>query len=49
MVCALQAVAGLGRPRRACGFMNGPIVDARAVHKHFGALHVLKGVDLRVA
>jgi ABC-type polar amino acid transport system ATPase subunit len=24
------------------------IVDARAVHKHFGALHVLKGVDLRV-
>ena len=28
---------------------NGPIVDARAVHKHFGALHVLKGVDLRVA
>jgi ABC-type polar amino acid transport system ATPase subunit len=27
----------------------GPIVDARALHKHFGALHVLKGVDLRVA
>jgi ABC-type polar amino acid transport system ATPase subunit len=27
----------------------GPIVDARAVHKHFGPLHVLKGVDLRVA
>ena len=26
-----------------------PIVDARAVHKHFGALHVLKGVDLKVA
>ncbi len=26
-----------------------PIVDARAVHKHFGALHVLKGVDLTVA
>ena len=26
-----------------------PIVDARAVHKHFGPLHVLKGVDLRVA
>ena len=25
-----------------------PIVDARAVHKHFGALHVLKGVDLKV-
>src|SRR5207249_7177018 len=29
--------------------MNGPIVDARGLHKHFGALHVLKGVDLRVA
>src|SRR5215475_11705425 len=29
--------------------MNSPIVDARAVHKDFGALHVLKGVDLRVA
>src|SRR4029434_423545 len=29
--------------------MGGPIVDARGVHKHFGALHVLKGVDLRVA
>ena len=26
-----------------------PIVDARGIHKHFGALHVLKGVDLRVA
>jgi len=26
-----------------------PIVDARAVHKHFGQLHVLKGVDLQVA
>lgn len=25
------------------------IVDARAIHKHFGALHVLKGVDLKVA
>ena len=25
------------------------IVDARAVHKHFGTLHVLKGVDLKVA
>jgi ABC-type polar amino acid transport system ATPase subunit len=24
------------------------IVDARAVHKHFGTLHVLKGVDLKV-
>ena len=29
--------------------MAEPIVDARDVHKHFGALHVLKGVDLRVA
>src|SRR3989440_6558845 len=29
--------------------MNRPIVDARGIHKHFGALHVLKGVDLRVA
>ena len=26
-----------------------PIVDARAIHKHFGPLHVLKGVDLKVA
>jgi ABC-type polar amino acid transport system ATPase subunit len=26
-----------------------PIVDARGIHKHFGALHVLKGVDLQVA
>ena len=26
-----------------------PIVNARAIHKHFGALHVLKGVDLTVA
>ena len=25
-----------------------PIVEARAIHKHFGALHVLKGVDLVV-
>src|SRR6201988_4209864 len=29
--------------------MNRPIVDAQGIHKHFGALHVLKGVDLRVA
>src|SRR5205809_7450598 len=29
--------------------MPGPIVDARGIHKHFGALHVLMGVDLRVA
>src|SRR5262249_32041238 len=28
--------------------MPGAIVDARGLHKHFGALHVLKGVDLRV-
>jgi ABC-type polar amino acid transport system ATPase subunit len=26
-----------------------PIVDARGIHKHFGALHVLKGVDLVLA
>jgi ABC-type polar amino acid transport system ATPase subunit len=26
-----------------------PIVEARGIHKHFGALHVLKGVDLVVA
>nr|WP_255569025.1 amino acid ABC transporter ATP-binding protein [Neoroseomonas alba] len=26
-----------------------PIVEARAIHKHFGHLHVLKGVDLKVA
>jgi ABC-type polar amino acid transport system ATPase subunit len=25
------------------------IVEARGIHKHFGALHVLRGVDLRVA
>jgi len=29
--------------------MSGPIVEARGLHKHFGALHVLKGVDLTVA
>src|SRR5438046_8253964 len=29
--------------------MNQPIVDARGIHKHFGTLHVLKCVDLRVA
>src|SRR6187431_983833 len=26
-----------------------PIVEARGIHKHFGHLHVLKGVDLEVA
>jgi ABC-type polar amino acid transport system ATPase subunit len=26
-----------------------PIVQAHGIHKHFGALHVLKGVDLEVA
>jgi ABC-type polar amino acid transport system ATPase subunit len=26
-----------------------PIVQARGIHKHFGALHVLKGVDLLLA
>src|SRR4029078_9553530 len=29
--------------------MGRPIVEARGVHKHFGTLHVLKGVDLLVA
>ena len=29
--------------------MKNSIVDARAIHKHFGTLHVLKGVDLKVA
>jgi len=28
--------------------VDAPIVDARGVHKFFGALHVLKGVDLTV-
>ncbi len=27
---------------------GGAIVEARGIHKHFGALHVLKGVDLAV-
>ena len=26
-----------------------PLIDARGIHKHFGPLHVLKGVDLVVA
>ncbi|MBV9833471.1 MAG: amino acid ABC transporter ATP-binding protein [Alphaproteobacteria bacterium] len=29
--------------------MAAAIVEARGLHKHFGALHVLKGVDLDVA
>jgi ABC-type polar amino acid transport system ATPase subunit len=29
--------------------MAAPILEARGIHKHFGALHVLKGVDLLVA
>jgi len=29
--------------------MTAPIVSAKAIHKHFGTLHVLKGVDLEVA
>jgi ABC-type polar amino acid transport system ATPase subunit len=28
---------------------GAPIVEARGIHKHFGHLHVLKGVDLVVA
>jgi ABC-type polar amino acid transport system ATPase subunit len=27
----------------------GPVVEARGIHKHFGAHHVLKGVDLVLA
>src|SRR4051812_33328854 len=30
------------------GARTGGIIEARGVHKHFGALHVLKGVDLVV-
>jgi polar amino acid transport system ATP-binding protein len=29
--------------------LSRPVVEARGIHKHFGALHVLKGVDLVVA
>jgi ABC-type polar amino acid transport system ATPase subunit len=29
--------------------MARPILEARGIHKHFGSLHVLKGVDLVVA
>jgi ABC-type polar amino acid transport system ATPase subunit len=29
--------------------MTRPIVEARDIHKHFGSLHVLKGIDLVVA
>ena len=29
--------------------MAKPVIEARGIHKHFGALHVLKGVDLLVA
>ncbi|GAA3808676.1 amino acid ABC transporter ATP-binding protein [Sphaerisporangium flaviroseum] len=29
--------------------MSGPMVSAQGVHKHFGDLHVLKGIDLEVA
>jgi ABC-type polar amino acid transport system ATPase subunit len=29
--------------------LQAPILEARGIHKHFGALHVLKGVDLAVA
>jgi ABC-type polar amino acid transport system ATPase subunit len=28
--------------------LTRPIVEARAIHKHFGALHVLRGVDFTV-
>src|SRR6188472_1429465 len=36
-------------PRVARDDMTAPIVSAKAIHKHFGTLHVLKGVDLEVA
>jgi ABC-type polar amino acid transport system ATPase subunit len=29
--------------------VSSPILEARGIHKHFGALHVLKGIDLAVA
>jgi ABC-type polar amino acid transport system ATPase subunit len=29
--------------------MTRPILEARGIHKHFGTLHVLKGIDLAVA
>ncbi len=32
----------------AVPIVEAPIVEARGLHKHFGALHVLKGVDLVV-
>ena len=32
----------------AASLTEAPIVQARGIHKHFGALHVLKGVDLEV-
>jgi ABC-type polar amino acid transport system ATPase subunit len=28
--------------------MTSPIIEARGIHKHFGALHVLKGIDFAV-
>jgi ABC-type polar amino acid transport system ATPase subunit len=28
--------------------VSRPILEARGIHKHFGALHVLKGIDLAV-
>ena len=34
---------------RPAGGPARPIVEARGIHKHFGALHVLRGVDLVVA
>jgi polar amino acid transport system ATP-binding protein len=29
--------------------MTAPMIEVQAVHKHFGALHVLRGIDLSVA
>jgi polar amino acid transport system ATP-binding protein len=36
-------------PAEAASANTGAVVEARGVHKHFGATHVLKGVDLAVA
>ena len=36
-------------PSRGRQLLPKPVVEARGIHKHFGALHVLKGVDLVVA
>jgi ABC-type polar amino acid transport system ATPase subunit len=41
--------ANAGSDKGAAGMNPArPIVEARAIHKHFGALHVLRGVDFTV-